>query len=382
VSKLWDVVIVGGGLGGLSLAVELAGVEFSRISVLVLEKRKQYVRDRTWSYWTSQAHRYSHLERRQWKQWLVSLGGLEHHLTSQHCSYASLDADVFYSAAINTIEASSNVVLQMETTANSIVAYGSDESMVTLQNGDKLRAHVVFDARSPPQLQRHELVQQFSGWEVQTSHDVFNADEVKLMAFESDMNGIHFFYVLPYSSQCALVESTWISPAGWQPDFDTELRQYLAKICGVTPYGVSYREYGVLGLQNKISEVSGPVGLGCSGGALRPSTGYAFIDTITHASKIARSLSDALRTGLTDTWLPLAFHRSAIDDWMDSVFLDVLARNWYQAPKYFMQLFGAVAADDAVAFLTGHATVLQRLRIMRALPTMPFVRSALLRRSQ
>ena len=45
--KVWDIVIVGGGLSGLALAAELAGPEFSTLSVLVLEKRSAYVRDRT-----------------------------------------------------------------------------------------------------------------------------------------------------------------------------------------------------------------------------------------------------------------------------------------------------------------------------------------------
>ena len=378
-SKLWDVVIVGGGLGGLSLAVELAGENFSRMSVLVLEKRKNYVRDRTWSFWTSKTHRYSHLERRQWKQWSVSSGGLEHHLASHQYSYASLDADSFYRAAVNIIRASSNVVLQMETTADSNVVRGENESFVTLQTGEGLRARFVFDARPPPQPQRQGLVQQFVGWEIHTTRDTFNGDEVQLMAFQPNANGIHFFYVLPYSARCALVESTWISPSSWQPDFDTELSQYLAKICHHSPYEVGYREHGVLGLQRTSFQQNAPVGLGRAGGTLRPSTGYAFIDTITHAGQIAKSLSDALLVGAPDAWSSLAFSRNSVDSWMDDVFLDVLAQNWHQAPNYFMRLFGSVDVDDAVAFLTGNATLLQRLRIMRTLPVAPFARSALMR---
>ena len=94
--KLWDIVIVGGGLGGLSLAAELAAPEFASLSVLVLEKRSQYVRDRTWSYWADTPHRYSYLERHQWHQWNVSLGETMHSQSSKRTSYASLDADAFY----------------------------------------------------------------------------------------------------------------------------------------------------------------------------------------------------------------------------------------------------------------------------------------------
>lgn len=41
----WDIVIAGGGLGGLSLAVELAQPEHAHLRALVLEKRTEYLRD-------------------------------------------------------------------------------------------------------------------------------------------------------------------------------------------------------------------------------------------------------------------------------------------------------------------------------------------------
>ena len=64
---------------------------------------------------------------------------------------------------------------------------------------------------------------------------------------------------------------------------------------------------------------------------------------------------------------------------MDAVFLNVLASDWSRSPEYFMQMFGSVNAQTTVDFLTGKASWLQRLRIMRALPTMPFARAALSR---
>ncbi len=385
VGKLWDIVILGGGLGGLSLAVELSAPEFSGVSVLVSEKRESYVRDRTWSYWTDQPHRYSHLERHQWNQWSVSSGEVTHHCASTDWRYASLDADAFYNAALDVIRASSNVVLQTNTEVHRVEAIDQQDSIVKLHTGEAIRARLVLDARPKPLTAPQGLVQQFVGWEVQTERDVFNAEAVQLMAFEPDANGVHFFYELPYSARCALVESTWISPAAWQPDFDTELRQYLTQVAGHDAYAVTYREHGVLALegtpraQGIPSQQMPPMGLGRGGGTLRAATGYAFIDTVTHAGHVAKSLRDALRAGTQKTWLPPAFRRNAVDRWMDDVFLSVLAQDWSGAPGYFMQLFGSVGSDDTVAFLTGRATWVQRLRIMGALPVTPFARAALLR---
>lgn len=375
--KLWDIVIVGGGLGGLSLAAELASPEFACLSVLVLEKRSEYVRDRTWSYWTSTPHRYSHLERRQWKQWAVSLGSETHIHSSQHRRYASLDADAFYREAVEAMSRSQHVVLQMNAVVTAIESRSSSEMVIHLAQDGPVRARRVLDARPVQAPSPVSLVQQFVGWEVQLQHDVFDADQVKLMAFKPNQTGLHFFYVLPYNARCALVESTWVSPASCEPNYDAQLKKYMEDLCDGAAYQVTYREHGKLCLQNACTGAQTPMALGRRGGTLRPSTGFAFIDTITHAAQIARSLSVALTAGTHAQWQPVAFSRATTDNWMDAIFLEVLAQRWQRAPEYFMHLFKSVAGDDTLDFLTGRATWSQRLRIMRALPATPFIRVAL-----
>jgi lycopene beta-cyclase len=379
VDKLWDIVIVGGGLGGLSLAAELAEPEFAGLSVLVLEKRSQYVRDRTWSYWTDKPHKYSHLERHRWSQWSASLGGAEHTQNSARSTYATLDADAFYQAAVQSIAQSPHITLRMNCSVIALAAAGSGETMIAMEQGDAVRARRVFDARPMLHNKPNALVQQFTGWEVQTERDVFNTDRVTLMAFEPHVSGLHFWYVLPYSARCALVENTWVSPSSWQPDYESELQAHMAKLCGDTSYTVGYREYGVLSLQPVHRTSEQQVGLGRLGGTLRPATGYAFIDTIDHAAQLAQSLSVAVASGALAAWQPSAFQRSKVEQWMDGVFLDVLASDWQQAPGYFMRMFSRLGADDVVAFLTGRASWAQRLGVMRSLPVAPFARTALSR---
>ena len=377
--KLWDIVIVGGGLGGLALAAELAVPAFAAVSVLVLEKRSQYVRDRTWSYWATTQHSYSHLERHRWAQWAVSLDNVSHSQCSQHISYASLDADAFYNEAVNAICNSSHVNLRMNSCVTTMQLDGLSETVITLEQGGTVRARRVLDARPVQRSTPSTLVQQFVGWEIQLERDVFDASQIQLMSFQPNPHGLHFFYVLPYSARCALVESTWVSSADWHPDYKAELKHYIAQLCGGSDYSVIYSEYGVLNLQNDDPRAGAPVGLGRCGGTLRPSTGYAFVDTLAHAAQLAKSLSLALLSGNQDTWQPSAFHRGAAEKWMDAVFLEVLRRDWQRAPSYFMQLFGSVHVDDTVAFLTGRASWHQRLRIMLSLPVTPFARVALQR---
>jgi lycopene beta-cyclase len=392
--KVWDIIIIGGGLGGLSLAVELSAPEFAHLSVLVLEKRTSYTRDRTWSYWTDQPHRYSHLERQRWNHWSVSLQGVQHSHSSAQVAYATLDADAFYQAALQTMATAEHIELRLDCAVTAIDTTISSTTTtatatVTLQGAQVLCARTVLDARPAGLHQPGALVQQFVGWEVTTQSDVFDAQSVQLMAFEPHARGLHFWYVLPYNARCALVESTWVSPADWQPDYNTEMRTYLAQLCHGQDYSVAYREQGVLQLDapaqlepvpvNSAPVKSAPVGLGRNGGTLRASTGYAFLDTIAHAAQLARSLAVHLQSGGAAVWQPQPFQRPATDAWMDSVFLQVLANDWHTAPDYFMQIFKTLSSQDTVAFLTGQATRMQKLAVMRALPVRPFASAALTR---
>jgi lycopene beta-cyclase len=386
--KHWDIVIVGGGLSGLALAAELAAPEFAALSVLVLEKRPAYQRDRTWSYWAPTVgtqHRYSALERARWAQWSVSLHERTCLHTSAQLGYATLDADAFYTAAVQSMASAKHVQLRLGTGVASINAPGAGQSAtVTTEQGSAVQARWVFDARPPQQVAQSTLVQQFAGWEVHTEHDAFDSRTVQLMAFEPHAKGLHFWYVLPYSARSALVESTWVSPANWQPDYHAELEQYLAQHLQGKPYTVAYREQGVLPLEAvKPASASPLVPLGRGGGTLRPSTGYAFLDTLAHAKGLAQSLRTTLSEGGVDkartSWQPRAFTRSATDHWMDAVFLNALSQDWLRAPQYFMQLFERVGAQGVVAFLSGSASVAQRIAIMRALPVAPFASAALRR---
>lgn len=387
----FDIVIVGGGLSGLALAVELAQAAFLKLRVLVLEQRQTYVRDRTWSYWKTPQnvpHRYSHLERHHWAQWRVQQGTwCQHHASptaapgGQAASYCTLDADTFYAAALHALSQCTHVELRLGISVQQILS--TDTPSVVTSAGEVIAATWVFDARPPLRTHAKGLVQQFLGYEIKTDSAAFDVATVGLMHFHPSPLGLHFYYVLPYSSCNALVETTWISPASHKPEFELELGQYIAKLVGSNAYEVVYQEKGALTLDSSPSAASVPTAshvapLGRAAGTLRASTGYAFLETLTHAKLTAASLKKQMgSTDLID-WLPPAFTRPALDVWMDTVFLKVLARDWRKGSGYFMELFERVDADTLVAFLSGSANWRQRLTVANALPPLPFAGQALL----
>jgi lycopene beta-cyclase len=274
-----------------------------------------------------------------------------------------------------------HVQLRLGTSVASLVSQAG-VTRVQLESGEALSARWVFDARPQPPAHHNTLVQQFAGWEVHAQHDAFDPDTVQLMAFAPHASGLHFWYVLPYSTRQALIESTWVSPASWQPDFTQELQNHLGRLLPANNYSITYREQGVLALTAPTHHKGPsyhPVALGRRGGTLRSSTGYAFLDSLAHAQRLAASLRAALRSNRLTDWQPQAFERPAAQTWMDEVFLNVLATDWMRAPQYFVQLFGRVPPDALVAFLSGYASPAQHLAVMRALPVGTFARAALRR---
>ena len=374
----WDIVIVGGGLGGLSLAVELAQPEFAHLRVLVLEKRSSYTRDRTWSYWHVRNHRYSALERKRWTSWRLSFN----RTTAQHDSvsaYCTIDADAFYGFATAAIAGSPNVTIRLNTAVQDIQP-GTEHAgpAVTLNDGTQINAAWVMDARPNPAPEANSLCQHFEGWEIETDLDCFDDSAVELMNFQPATKGLHFLYVLPYSPRQALIESTWMSAFSHQPDYELELRHYLQTHYGITDFKCVYKERGCLDLQARTRQPqvgngnSNVVALGKAAGTLRASTGFAFLETIEEAKRIALCFSGVK---LADVHVR-PYRRDWLDSWMDKIFCDGLKADWPKAPEFFMSMFKGVSPATWVSFLSGRPSMGERFQVSLQLPKLHFLRAA------
>ena len=378
-AKVWDVVIVGGGLSGLSLAVELAQPQFAHLQVLVLEKRTEYLRDRTWSYWATQPHRYTALERKRWTSWRVRFNGqqaLQRASAQSDLAYCSIDADAFYAFAQTQIAASPNVHLQMGMSVSDI--QDGPVQTLSMADGTTLCSTWVMDARPLAKPRSASLCQHFVGWEIQTPIDCFDDRTVELMDFQSAQCGLHFLYVLPYGPRQALIESTWMSAYSHQPDFEAELQNYLTARYGLANYKRVYQERGCLDLQAAprtypVTDGSyKTVSLGRAAGTLRASTGFAFLETIADARRIAECFKNVPLASVR----VLPYRPDKMDGWMDRIFCDGLAADWPRAPEFFMAMFKGVAANTLVAFLTGRPSLTQRLEVSLQLPKWHFLRAA------
>jgi lycopene beta-cyclase len=382
-----DIVIVGGGLSGLTLALHLCAPQYAGLQVLVLEQRTSYERDRTWSYWGHNAdtpHLYSHLERKAWHSWSVA-HERSLRMKATGWTYRSIDADSVYQHVLSRIGGSERVQLVLGVRDLDIPAPSTGGAQLQWRDaqGDThtCDAARIFDARgriplAAPNAAEPHFAQHFLGWELKADTDVFDPDCVELMHFQPCALGLHFQYLLPYSPRQALLEDTWISRADLQVDYAAQLQATLAKRWPRARFQTVFSERGHLRLTNP--RLAAPESLGTAAGALRPATGYAFGATLAHCAQVAQALAQT-STQTPTTVLPRPATAHTADAWMDAVLFRALEQDWLQAPGYFLQLFERCDTHALLQFLRGPATWGQRLQVMAALPAAPFARAALAR---
>lgn len=365
-----DVLVLGGGCAGLSVAARLAGYSGTDLSVRILEPREQYENDRTWCFWGTAGHRFSGQVRHRWKAWLFSTAQSSWTQVSKSgISYQSIAADDFYASTVQSIEQSDRIELSLGTEANAIDP-GADRVNVETNRG-QLTARWVIDTRpARGQDDAPGFAQVFSGAEIETEAERFDPETAGLMSHMScDSNGFRFTYILPFSKRRALVEETRFTAAADRSRLESGLEHSLEQMSDGSAYRVLRREAGRIPMSTRpapqpASDRVFAAGLG--GGAARPATGYAF----SRIQRWAEDCAQRIRAGR-----PPAGHPPdpAWRSFADGLFLRVIEEQPEMAPDLFLALGRRVPPATLVRFLSDEGRLRDFARVAMALPKRPFL---------
>ena len=227
---------------------------------------------------------------------------------------------------------------------------------------------LIFDSR-PPHASRNAMLQHFLGQEIEVDKPVFDSSTAILMDFRVDQSkGMHFIYLLPYSPTQALVESTLFTTNVLKREYyENTIKDYLADHYGASIKNIIHEEQGVIPMGTLSPHDESIPGIGANAGAIRPASGYTFVF-------IHQQIQRAIQA--SNQGKPLRFKRphKAIDVWMDAVLLTVL-RNWpQQGPKLFGRMASSLSGDEFVRFMSGQANWRLRLKVILAMPKLPFIK--------
>ena len=124
-----------------------------------------------------------------------------------------------------------------------------------------------------------KLLQHFYGINITVADNTFNENKLTLMYFTEEKNILHFIYILPFSHNKALVESTVFSKNVFNSSWYREkIYKYLNQK-NIIDFKETGSEKGIIPMffaDEKNSLILIFFNIGIRGGACKPSTGYAF----------------------------------------------------------------------------------------------------------
>ena len=351
--KEFDYVIIGGGCAGLSLAYELEIHEKLKDKTLaIIEPRKEYKRDKTWSFWKVAPHNFDDCVKKNWKNFSVNIPGKTNYLECKNFPYQSIDSGLFYEKIKNKLKKNENIF------------FFKNIEEVNKQNS------LVFN--SVPNIKKNHLNlwQHFCGVEIKTDNDIFDEKIFNLMDFDCEQReSVHFFYTLPYAKNRALVETTWLSKMNdnSQKDYENQINNYIKNNLKIKNYEITYKEEGAIPLFYPLNKnEKNKINIGTAGGMTRLSTGYTFLNIQEHSKYIRENIDNISNTK--------KFEIDKKYQFLDEIFLRVLKKNPEKMSDIFFRMF-KTSPKTVIKFLSNKSNFLEDLSIIFKMPKLIFIKA-------
>ncbi|WP_106478430.1 lycopene cyclase family protein [Phytohalomonas tamaricis] len=363
-----ELLILGGGCAGLSLAYHLAQSRQAP-HTLIIEPRTLYEDDRTWCGWPLQPHAFQDCIEARWDTWRITTSQGAHQVEASPYPYEMIRSSRVYAKALAAIDAHPNIerltgrrVTSIEDSTTGVI--------VTLDDGQRYQARWAIDTLPRPErLAEPWLWQDFAGLEIEAPS--INAGDIpELMDFRvARADALDFIYALPFAPQRALFEWTRFGrPASNPLELEACLIAYLDERFG-HDYRVLRRETGSLPMApNSPQSGCSVIRAGAYGGSMRASTGYAF-----HAiQRWAEPCAQQLLAGQS----PAAPSQKRYLVALDEIYMTALSMNAAMAPEFYLALFKQIAPAAVVRFLAGEPSLGDIAAVTTSLPKRPFLAAA------
>ncbi len=351
--KEFNYVIIGGGCAGLSLAYELEIHEKLKDKTLaIIEPRKEYKRDKTWSFWKVVPHNFDDCVKKNWENFSINIPGKTNYLECKNFPYQSIDSGLFYKKIKNKLKKNENVF------------FFKNIEEINKQNS------LVFN--SVPNIKKNHLNlwQHFCGVEIKTDNDIFDEKIFNLMDFDCEQReSVHFFYTLPYTKNRALVETTWLSKMNdnSQKDYENQINNYIKNNLKIKNYEITYKEEGAIPLFYPLNKnEKNKINIGTAGGMTRLSTGYTFLNIQEHSKYIRENIDNISNAK--------KFEINRKYQFLDEIFLRVLEKNPEKMSDIFFRMF-KTSPKTVIKFLSNKSNFLEDLRIIFKMPKLIFIKA-------
>ncbi|MDG2171386.1 MAG: lycopene cyclase family protein [Gammaproteobacteria bacterium] len=369
----YDFIIIGAGCAGLSLAYKLINSKY-KICILELSNNINK-RNKLWSFWDTYETPFSHLIKKKWNNLIIRNEDESIKINCNRYKYQSISSKDFNNYILEKINISENIdIFFSEEVVN--ISKKTNLIELTTKQSTYLCDHI-FDSR--PSKNNFFMMQQFYGAYVKSKNDIFDDNSAVFMEFSNLRNKFHFNYILPFSRNSALIESTYFSSKKEYNMLNEDyINEYMKLNYRNEKYEIEKVEFGSIPMDTSINSLADSyiTKIGSYSGATRASTGYTFINIQKQTDRLANLLPN-LKSSRNKKY----FHSLVLRN-MDNIFLKILSRNPSYMKKALMCLFRTKSHNSQIRFLSDTPSFIDIIKIIIYLPKVKFLYYSLKRKDK
>ena len=365
-------VIVGGGLAGLQLASRInQDIFFKGKKIAIIDPLETHENDKTWCFWEKGKGQWDSLIHHSWKKAHFKSSQIEKTANLQEYSYKMLRSGDFYRYMKAELEKSDEIIFIQD----HIEKIDPVTRKAVGKKANYTATHF-FDSRPGKEYRTDDkstiIHQHFKGWFIETEKAIFDPEAFTMMDFRLKYeNSTSFTYVLPVSTNKALVEFTFFTPFFTDEKvYDLMLEKYLKEILTIPEWKVIETEMGSIPMtdfpfhKHNSKHITK---IGTGGGWVKASSGYSFKNTEKKVEQIVENIKYGHQPSAN--LVNNRFRR------YDSIFLDVLNRRNDLGEFLFSKLYTKNSVEDIFKFLDEETSFQEEIKIMLSLYHPEFIKS-------
>ena len=371
----FDYIIVGAGCSGLSLAYEMNVKNlFNDKTCAIIDKRKEFNRDKIWSYWNIYEHSFYDCLINKWDKFCVKKNQNEIILDCENFQYQSIDSQKFYKKILDNLNSNKNIKLILNKSVDKI--YENKDEAIVQCSDEIFRTDIIFNSSLDNKTTKEsELFQHFYGCEVVFDENVNLPEYPIIMDFNCNQDSwVHFFYTLPMGKNKIFIENTWISneKSFAFERYIAEINYYIQNNLNYKKkYKTNYSEIGSIPMFHFKNNVKYKklINIGTAGNLTRKSTGYTFLNIQKSVKQIAINISK--KQNIKQSSVSLKYN------YLDNIFIKVLLEKKGSMHEVFFDLFKKNKTKDIVKFLSNTSNWFEDLKIILSMPKLIFIKKLL-----
>ena len=340
--------------------------------ILIIESRKKDI-NKTWCFWDVNDSKWNSFLAKKWSNIKFKNSHLNLDFKLENMTYNMIKSHDFFKTIKKTIKSKMNVeilneeVLSIDSQSEKVKIKTTNNSFLGKKVFNSIPNFSPYNKDSKLKM----LLQHFKGWTIKTKNKCFNDKMATIMDFSIEQkNETRFFYVLPVSTNEALVEFTLFSKKELNDsEYEQEILNYLDEK-GISDYKVISDEKGIIPMtcfDYRKYNTKNLINIGTSGGWTKPSTGYTF--------KFIDKKSSKLLSFMQTNNDFRKFEKKTRFWYYDRIFLDVLYYHNHLGSYLFQRLFVKNKIERIFKFLDNESSLLDDMKITLSFPKILFTKT-------